>query len=152
MPYLMAACDIYAGPSRLEGFGITQVEAGACGKPVIGIKAMGMLDTLVHGQTAFLAEVAEEVRITEGTSGEEEGYEHAHRVVFRRPQTVDYRASVHDIAEYLLRLMIDEKLRQKMGEAARKRVVERFDYRVVAKSFMQIVSKRLRIPSNAQQK
>jgi glycosyltransferase involved in cell wall biosynthesis len=152
MPYLMAACDIYAGPSRLEGFGMTQVEAGACGKPVIGIKAMGMLDTLVHGQTAFLAEVAEEVRITEGTSGEEEGYEHAHRVVFGRPQTVDYRASVHDIAEYLLRLMTDEKLRQRMGEAARKRVVERFDYRVVARSFMQIVSERLRIPSNAQQK
>ena len=152
MPYLMAACDIYAGPSRLEGFGITQVEAGACGKPVIGIKAMGMLDTLVHGQTAFLAEVAEEVRITERTSGEEEEYEPAHRVVFRRPQTVDYRASVHDIAEYLLRLMTDEKLRQRMGEAARKRVVERFDYRVVARSFMQIVSERLRIPSNARQK
>jgi glycosyltransferase involved in cell wall biosynthesis len=152
MPYLMAACDIYAGPSRLEGFGLTQVEAGACGKPVIGIKAMGMLDTLVHGQTAFLAEVAEEVRITEGTSGEEEGHEHAHRVVFGRPQTVDYRASVHDIAEYLLRLMTDENLRQRMGEAARRRVVERFDYRVVARSFLQIVSERLRIPSNAHQK
>ena len=151
MPYLMAACDIYAGPSRLEGFGMTQVEAGACGKPVIGIKAMGMLDTLVHGQTAFLAEVAEEVRITE-TLQEEEGCEHPHRVVFGRPRTVDYRASVHDIAEYLLKLMTDEKLRHSMGEAARKRVVERFDYRVVARSFMQIVSERLRIPSNAQQK
>ena len=151
MPYLIAACDIYAGPSRLEGFGMTQVEAGACGKPVIGIKAMGMLDTLVQGQTAFLAEVAEQVRITE-TLREEEGCEHAHRVVFGRPQTVDYRASVHEIAEYLLRLMKDEKLRQRMGEAARKRVVERYDYRVVAKSFMQIVSERLRIPSNVHQK
>ena len=40
MPYLIAACDIYAAPSRLEGFGMPQVEAGACGKPVIGIKAM----------------------------------------------------------------------------------------------------------------
>jgi glycosyltransferase involved in cell wall biosynthesis len=152
MPYLMAACDIYAGPSRLEGFGMTQVEAGACGKPVIGIKAMGMLDTLVHGQTAFLAEVADEVRITERTLGEEEGYEHAHRVVFGSPQTADYRASVHDIAKYLLRLMADEKLRQRMGEAARKRVVEKFDYRIVARSFMQIASERLRIPSNVHQK
>jgi len=152
MPYLMAACDIYAGPSRLEGFGMTQVEAGACAKPVIGIKAMGMLDTLVHGQTAFLAEVADEIRITERTLGEEEGYEHAHRVVFRRPQTADYRASVHDIAKYLLGLMTDETLRQRMGEAARKRVVEKFDYRRVARSFMQITSERLRIPSNVQQK
>jgi len=46
MPYLIGACDIYAAPSRLEGFGMPQVEAGACEKPVIGIKAMGMLDTL----------------------------------------------------------------------------------------------------------
>ena len=30
MPHLMAACDIYAAPSRLEGFGMLQVEAGAC--------------------------------------------------------------------------------------------------------------------------
>ena len=132
---------------------MTQVEAGACGKPVIGIKAMGMLDTLVHGQTAFLAEVAEQVRVTETeTLREEEGYEHAHRVVFGRPKTVDYRANVHEIAEYLLRLMKDENLRQRMGESARKRVVERYDYRVVAKSFLQIVSERLRIPSNAHQK
>jgi starch synthase len=43
----------------LKGFGMPQVEAGACGKPVIGIKAMGMLDTLVHGETAFLANVAQ---------------------------------------------------------------------------------------------
>jgi glycosyltransferase involved in cell wall biosynthesis len=35
MPYLYSACDIYAAPSRLEGFGMPQVEAGACGKPVI---------------------------------------------------------------------------------------------------------------------
>ncbi len=54
MPYLFGACDIYAAPSRLEGFGMPQVEAGACGKPVISIKAMGMLDTLVHEETAFL--------------------------------------------------------------------------------------------------
>ena len=60
MPYLIGACDIYAAPSRLEGFGMPQVEAGACEKPVISINAMGMLDTLVHGETAFLANVAQE--------------------------------------------------------------------------------------------
>jgi len=55
---------------------------------------------------------------------------------------------VHDIADYLLSLMRDEKLRQKMGEAARNRVVEKFDYRIVARDFVQIVSERLEIPSN----
>ena len=145
MPYLMAACDIYAAPSRLEGFGMPQVEAGACGKPVIGIKAMAMLDTLVHGQTAFLAGVAQEVRLKETTLGEDEGYEAGHRVVFKRARTADYRASVHDIASHLLSLMTDPKLREKMGQAARKRVTANYDYRVVAKRFLQIVSDRLGI-------
>jgi glycosyltransferase involved in cell wall biosynthesis len=145
MPYLMGACDIYAAPSRLEGFGMLQVEAGACGKPVIGIRAMGMLDTLVHGQTAFLANIAMEVRLKEATVGGESGYENGHRVVFKSPRTADYRASVHDLADYLMQLMTNEALRKKMGEAARKRVVENFDYRVVAKRFLQIVSERLGI-------
>ena len=145
MPYLLAACDIYAAPSRLEGFGMIQVEAGACGKPVIGIKAMGMLDTLVHGQTAFLAKIAQEVRLREAIIDQDEGHQTKHRVVFRRPRTADYRASVHDIAEYLMKLMGDGALRRRMGEAARRRVVELFDYRVVARRFVQIVSERLGI-------
>ena len=120
-----------------------QVEAGACGKPVIGIKAMGMLDTLIHGKTALLAKVAQEVRLRETIVGVDQGYEDGHRVVFKRPRTADYRASVHDIADHLIKLMGDAKLCQQMGDAARKHVVERFDYRVVARKFIQIVSERL---------
>jgi len=145
MPFLLAACDIYAAPSRLEGFGMIQVEANACEKPVIGIKAMGMLDTMVHGKTAFLASVAQEVRMKEAIVGDESGYEPGHRVAFKRPRIVDYRASVHDIANYLMDLMTDANLREKMGKDGRKRVVENFDYRVIAKKFVNIVSERLGI-------
>jgi len=145
MPYLLAACDIYAAPSRLEGFGMVQVEAGACGKPVIGIKAMGMLDTLVHGKTAYLASVAQEVRMNEAMVGEESGYQGSQRVVFKRPRTVDYRASVYDIAHYLTDLMTDAELRRKMGEAGRKRVVENYNYRVVAENFVKLISEKIGI-------
>ncbi len=145
MPYLLAACDIYAGPSRLEGFGMVQVEAGACGKPVIGIRAMGMLDTLVHGETALLAGVAQEVRIQEATLGDESGFEEGHRVVFAGGRTAEYRASVHDIANYLMDLMQDGELRRRMGEAGRRRAVELFDYRVVAKRFVSLMTTRLGI-------
>jgi len=41
--------------------------------------------------------------------------------------------------------MRDTDLRQRMGEAGRKRVVELFDYRQVARRFVQIVSDRLGI-------
>lgn len=145
MPYLIAACDIYAAPSRLEGFGMIQVEANACGKPVIGIKAMGMLDTMVHGETAYLAGIAQEIRLRETIVGDESGYEASHRVIFKGPRTVDYRASVHDIAEYLLELMTNAGLRKKMGQAGRERVVAKFDYRVVARKFVDIVQNKLGI-------
>lgn len=79
----------------------------------------------------------------EAIVGEESGYEPRHRVVFKFPHTVDYRASIHDIANYLMDLMQNPKLRQRMGEAGRKRVVEHYDYRVVAKRFLQIISERL---------
>ncbi|MBN1796245.1 MAG: glycosyltransferase family 4 protein [Sedimentisphaerales bacterium] len=145
MPYLVAACDIYAAPSRLEGFGMIQVEANSCGKPVIGINAMGMLDTMVHGETAYLAEVAQEIRLRETIVGDESGYEPRHRYVFKEPRIVDYRASVHDIANYLMELMSNAELREKMGQAGRKRAVEKFDYRIVAKRFIEIISERLGI-------
>lgn len=145
MPYLIAACDIYAAPSRLEGFGMPQVEAGACEKPVIGIKAMAMLDTLVHEETALCANVAQEIVMRETMLGDESGYEKNHRVVFSPPRTVDYRASVHDIAEYLLMLMNNEDIRKNLGHAARKRVTEYFDYRVVARRFIEIITRRLGI-------
>ncbi|MDO9567443.1 MAG: glycosyltransferase family 4 protein [Candidatus Desulfaltia sp.] len=145
MPYLINACDIYAAPSRLEGFGMPQVEAGACEKPVIGIKAMGMLDTLVHGKTALLAEVAQEILLKETiVFGGSESQERQ-RVIFPNFRTVDYRASVHDIANYLMDLMESPDLRHKLGEAARKRVVENFNYKVVAKRFVEIISTRLGI-------
>ena len=139
MPYLLAACDIYAGPSRLEGFGMPQVEAGACGKPVIGIRAMAMLDTLVHGETAFLAGVAEEIRIKEAVLGPESGFEPGHRVVFEKPRVSDYRASSPDIAEYLKLLLNDTGLRQRMGEAGRLRAVQHYDYRLVARRLVEII-------------
>jgi len=145
MPYLVAACDIYAAPSRLEGFGMIQVEANACEKPVVGIKAMGMLDTMIHGKTAFLAGVAQEIRLREAMLGDESGYEQCHKYVFKKPRIVDYRASVNDIANYLMDLMENADLREKMGAEGRKRVVEHFDYRVIAQRFVKIISKRLGI-------
>jgi len=143
MPYLIAACDIYAAPSRLDGFGMPQMEAGACAKPVIGIRAMAMLDTLVHEETALLAGVAEEIRVTQKWFGKEAGYRQWRRLTFDPPLVTDYRASVPDIADHLVRLMNDADLRARLGAAGRRRAVEHFDYRVVARRFVEIVSARL---------
>jgi starch synthase len=145
MPYLLGACDIYAAPSRLEGFGMPQVEAGACGKPVLSINAMGMLDTLVHGETALLAGVAQKIVVNEVILGAAAGFEEGHKVVFDTPRIVDYRADVPDIAKYMELLMNNASLRDKLGKAGHERVVANFDYRVVAKKFLRIMSERLGI-------
>lgn len=143
MPYLMASCDIYAAPSRLEGFGMPHVEAQACAKPVLGIKAMAPMETIVHGETGFLANIAQEIRIGETILGEDQGYTPGHRVVFESPRPADYRASVHDIAGYLINLMNDAALRHRMGQAGRQRAVGLYDYRVVARRLLNILSERL---------
>ena len=145
MPFLLSACDVYAAPSRLEGFGMGQVEAGACGKPVIGINAMAMLETLVHGETALLAGVAQENRATEAVVGPEAGFPPGHRVVFPNPRVVDYRASVPDLAAHLHTLLSDAELRSRMGEAGRQRVSALYDYRTVARRFVDVVQSKLNL-------
>jgi starch synthase len=145
VPYLIGACDIYAAPSRLEGFGMSQVEANACEKPVVSMKAMGMLDTMVDGQTAMLASVARHIVVDHVVLGKAAGYEENHRVEFAVPRTVDYRANVDDIAANLLKLMNDPLKRLEMGQAGRKYVIAHFDYRVVAKQFVEKVSSKLGI-------
>jgi glycosyltransferase involved in cell wall biosynthesis len=142
MPFLLSACDVYAAPSRLEGFGMGQVEAGACGKPVIGIRAMAMLETLVHGQTALLASVATENVATGATVGPEAGFEPGHRIEFASPRVVDYRASVPDLADHLRTLLNDPPLRLRLGQAGRERAIE-YDYRKVAQRFIDIVQRKL---------
>ncbi|WP_143310538.1 glycosyltransferase family 4 protein [Chitinophaga vietnamensis] len=136
MPYLIGACDIYAAPSRLEGFGMPLVEAGACGKPVVSMKAMGMLDTLVHGETALLAGVDKHITIHEAVGAR------AEKVVFDVPRTVEYRAKVDDLATHLRQLLSSELLRYNLGRAARKHVREHFDYRIVARQFVQLLRER----------
>jgi starch synthase len=147
VPYLLAACDIYAAPSRLEGFGMPQVEAGACGKPVISINAMGMLDTLVQGETALLARIAQQIVVNEVTLGEVAGFKTGTKIMFDIPRPVDYRADITDIREALLKLLTNPALRLQMGMAGRKRVAENFDYRMVAEKFIKLINKKLLILS-----
>ncbi|MBV8252092.1 MAG: glycosyltransferase family 4 protein [Chitinophaga sp.] len=145
MPYLLNACDIYAGPSRIEGFGMIQVEAGACEKPVIGLNAMGMLDTMVHGQTALLAGIAEKITLSE-VMLEDASYPDGHRLIqFASPRTVDYRASVNDIRDALEQLIFSSEYRHQLGTAARQHVIQHFNYRKVAEKFVQIMADRLSI-------
>lgn len=47
-------CDVFAMPSKLEGFGIVYLEALASGKPTIGGNRDGAIDALCHGKLGAL--------------------------------------------------------------------------------------------------
>ena len=47
-------CDVFAMPSKREGFGIVFLEALACGKPVLAGNADGSVDALCHGELGAL--------------------------------------------------------------------------------------------------
>lgn len=139
MPYLLNACDIYAGPSRLEGFGMIQMEAMACGKPVISIDAMGPKDTIVHGKTGFLAKVGSTVDLSEEWVSKEMGYKEVFRMKFDKPKTLAYRADVDDLAKYTLELLSNDSLREKMGEQAAVHALNNFQYQDLAKKCVQMI-------------
>jgi glycosyltransferase involved in cell wall biosynthesis len=47
-------CDVFAMPSKGEGFGIVYLEALACGKPTLGGDRDGAIDALCHGELGVL--------------------------------------------------------------------------------------------------
>jgi glycosyltransferase involved in cell wall biosynthesis len=51
---LLSACDVFVLPSIEESFGIAFIEAWACGKPVIGVRAGAVPAVIDEGQDGLL--------------------------------------------------------------------------------------------------
>lgn len=57
-------CDVFAMPSKGEGFGIVYLEAMACGKPCLGGNQDAAIDALCHGELGALVNPDDVVSIT----------------------------------------------------------------------------------------
>ncbi len=141
MATLISACDIYAGPSRLEGFGMIQLEAMACGKPVVSINVGGPVDTIIHNKTGFLVDVEYEVKLDSEWAYTWMGFEEKHKIKFPAPKTFAYRANIDQLADCTLKLLKDDNLREEMGRNAAEHALKNFHYKVTAKKMLDLVEK-----------
>ena len=53
---LLSSADLFLLPTRSESFGLSALEALACGVPVIGARAGGLPEVVRHGETGYLCE------------------------------------------------------------------------------------------------
>lgn len=56
LPTLYSSADVFVSPSVYEGFGLTFLEAMACGTPIIGTAVGGIPDVVENGQTGYVVE------------------------------------------------------------------------------------------------
>ncbi|MGF1656312.1 MAG: glycogen synthase [Verrucomicrobiales bacterium] len=120
---LYSHASVFICPSIYEPFGIINLEAMACGTPVVASAVGGIPEVVVDEETGLLVEVQQQ---TEPPYEPEEPGQFA-----------------QDLAVAVNRLMKDGDLRARMGEAGRKRVVEHFAWSQVAKNTLTIYERLL---------
>lgn len=98
---VMAAADVVVCSSHFESYGMVNVEAMACGTPVVSTRRGGPSETVVDGETGFLVDAGDDAAL----------------------------------AEYVIQLLRDPALRQRMGAAGRARVERLFSAHSMASSF-----------------
>lgn len=104
---------VFCCPSIYEPFGIINLEAMACETPVVASAVGGMKEVVVHGETGLLVPVLQQ-----------------HESPF---EPIDPPMFSHDLGHAINHLMEDEALRAKMAAAGRKRAVENYSWREVAR-------------------
>lgn len=61
---LLSVADIFIIPSQSESFGLSALEAMACGVPVISSSVGGLPELNLHGETGFIAEIGDIERMS----------------------------------------------------------------------------------------
>jgi starch synthase len=108
---LYSNCRVFCCPSVYEPFGIINLEAMACGAPVVASATGGILEVVVDGETGYL--VPFELDPVTGFP-------------------VDADRFARDLAARITELMGDAELCASMGDAGRKRVEQTFAWESVA--------------------
>ena len=109
---LYSHAALFVCPSVYEPFGIINLEAMACGRPVVASAVGGIPEVVVDGETGSLVPVS--------LSPDDP----------MRP--VDAETFERDLAAAVNRLMSDADLRERMGRAGRQRAISEFSWETIA--------------------
>ena len=105
-------------PSIYEPFGIINLEAMACGTPVVGSAVGGIKEIIKHGETGFLVELEQQT---------ESPFEAVNPDRFAR-----------DLAESINKIVGDASLREAMGRASRQRTEDVFSWKAIAQQTLEL--------------
>jgi len=109
---LYSHAAVFCCPSIYEPFGIINVEAMACGCPVVASAVGGIKEVVVDGETGSLVPLNQQKQAP---------FEPVEPDLFSR-----------DLAQAINKLVKHPDLREQMGKAGRKRVEEYFDWKAIA--------------------
>ena len=107
---LLSHATVFCVPSIYEPLGIVNLEAMACGAPVVASAVGGIPEVVVDGETGLLVPVSLE----------------------RDGNPVDPARFASDFARRVNELLADRDRARSMGEAGRRRAVDEFSWRAVA--------------------
>jgi glycogen synthase len=110
---LYSHATVFCCPSIYEPFGIINLEAMACGTPVVGTAVGGIPEVVVDGVTGFLVDAKLSPNLPHDPT-EPEGLSRG-------------------LADAINHFSTDPDLSRRMGEAGRRRVVEHFSWQSIAK-------------------
>jgi starch synthase len=109
---LFNRATVFCCPSVYEPFGLVNLEAMACGLPVVASAVGGIPEVVADGRTGILVPLEPAGR--------------------GRAEPRDPLAFATALAEALTLVVSDPVLARRLGEAGRQRVIDRFSWRVTA--------------------
>jgi starch synthase len=115
---ILSHATVFVCPSIYEPLGIVNLEAMACGVPVVASRVGGIPEVVEHGVTGYLVPFEP----GDGQHGEPK----------------DPRAFAEDLADRVNALLGDPATARRFGQEGRRRAVERFSWRSVAERVLEL--------------